>query len=38
MKNEFIQVEVEIYNRELADLGVEQKESTWANRQRLLWI
>ncbi len=30
MKKEFIQVEVEIYNRELAELGVESKESIWA--------
>jgi hypothetical protein len=31
MKNEFIQVEIEVYNRELADLGVESKESIWAD-------
>lgn len=31
MKNEFIQVEIEVYNRELADLGVESKESIWSD-------
>lgn len=31
MKNEFIQVEIEVYNKELADLGVESKESIWAD-------
>jgi hypothetical protein len=31
MKNEFIQVEIEVYNKELADLGVESKESIWTD-------
>jgi len=31
MKNKFIQVEIEVYNKELADLGVESKESIWTD-------
>jgi len=27
---EFIHVEIEVYNKELADIGIESKESIWA--------
>jgi hypothetical protein len=30
MKDSFIQVEIEVYNKDLANLGVESKESIWA--------